>query len=149
MTREELVLGLRKAADIFEQHPELPMPLLGVDISMYVCTREDMATIMRALGGADKSMDDYHFKVTRTLAGSMSYGVNICAVAYREAVCTRRVVATTTILAKPARTVELPAEPEKVIEKVEWECPDSILAPADQASELREMVAAQPAGAQS
>lgn len=129
MTREQKIQGLRDAADLYERHPELPMPH-DIDLNGYVYgdnAREQLATVVRLLGRTRKNYVSDTLYFERVLAGTAGLGVRISVGVEREKVC-RRIVKTETVPAKPARTVEIPAEPEKVVEKVEWECSEPLLA---------------------
>lgn len=123
--------GLRAFAAILEQHPEIPLPYEGraSAITIHYLYGDDprgaMAAAVRAIpcAWAKTSNDDY-FDVQGEL-----FGLKIVLTAYRDQVCTRRVIGTHEI------TEEVP-DPDapmvtvtRVVEDVEWDC-GSLLAPA-------------------
>ncbi len=110
MTGKEFSAGLRAIADWYDEHPEAPVPYaprIGVSADDNV---ETARSIARMLGKADKAFSDSTFSLSRTFGG-----VILDFVFWRSAVCTKRVVGTKTIPAKPAA-------PERIEEVVEWDC---------------------------
>lgn len=131
-----LTAALREAADLLEQHPDLPyqpyitsrtngrahlawyLPLPHLTGSDLDTQKADAATIVRALGGTwDKSepsaeSDSFNFTQKR---GRLELTVQVD----RPAVCERVVTGTETVTV-PGR----PAEPERTVERevVEWRC---------------------------
>lgn len=112
---------LRLIADFFEQHPELPTPLVP-DIIIYAQSKDDALKAAR-LPGARKSYDD----TTLWINVSLSDAVVLKFFTYRQTVCT----------AKRVEKVLQPAQAERWFEKVvEWDC-HPLLKPDDVDSEAQ------------
>lgn len=121
--RELFINGLREAADFFENHPQLQVPM-DRSFTVYGIKGADLATFAKAFGKCDKVTDEYSFQLVHTLPS----GFNLNTYTSRENVC-KRVLVNTEII--PAHII--PAIPEKMVEETtrnvyEWECPESILA---------------------
>lgn len=113
--------GLRKIADLIDEHPELPLPFYGADgnsLSWFVYDTAHLALLLDAMEGQrHKDYGTYFADVKGHVAG-----VLVEAHIPREQVCERRVVGT--------ETVELPdpealaAVPKIAVERdvVEWTC---------------------------
>lgn len=112
--RADKIAGIRLFVDWLEQHPEVELPVSLTDISQYVFTRHELATIAKALGKASKSPSDDYFGVERTF-GEISYR----AFTERDKVC-RAVVVGTELVPEEVR----PAYERKI---VEWQCDDPLL----------------------
>lgn len=136
--REAYILRLERTANLLKQNPEIPAPSVGtygVMWHLYTWEHEDVravaATIRRLLGGKwDKKADEGRGRMEFT---HDDYKITVD----REAVCTRRIVATEKVTlpavkAQPARTVER--------EVVEWDC-EPLLAARENA-DVRESVSA-------
>ncbi len=109
--REELVKGLRAAADFFEQHPDFPMPYGDCNFDLFVGSKQELREVTRGTGAWDKVAEGTYFML-RKMFGPVKIDVNIS----RDQVCERIVVGTTVI----------PARPEEVVENVEWRCSESL-----------------------
>ena len=129
---QSVTTALREAADLLDQHPDLPQPYItsssdgSVRLNWYLNIHVDdladqkalAAAIVKAVGGAwTKDANDYdggRFSFTQA-RGLLWFNVQT----QREAVCERVVTGTETVLV-PAK----PAEPERTIERetVEWRC---------------------------
>jgi len=112
MTREEFINGLREVARFLERHPEMPTPTCPLTVNVFVDTKEELAALAR-FGPWQKKGDDNYFYFTRDI-GALSYDVNI----NRKKICHRVVVGTEVV----------PAQPEKIVEKVQWVCVEPLLA---------------------
>jgi hypothetical protein len=105
---------LRLLADWYEQHPEAKPPDL-TRIHDYRFTAKELASVRRALGGRwDKRPEDAHFFFTQQIVPGVEYGL----FSLREAVCTRRVIGTETVLEPDPDAPMI----EVVREIVEWDC---------------------------
>ena len=123
-THKEYADGLRAVADFYESHPEIPLPY-DTDISNgSVDTKEEAATIMRALGSCSKNYSDYYFVLAKNFGP-----IKMQFIFTRHKVCVRKVIGVETIEAEfvPAHTI-----PAWTKEIVEWEC-EAILEPANAA----------------
>lgn len=118
MTAPEYARGLRAIADWYEAHPDMPIPHTD-QIGVYGVqeTKEEAARIASALRPCHKVHEGEFFKLTRDFDG-----LTLKFVFMREAVCRRRVVGHRII----------PAQEERVVEMVEWECEPSILGAVEQ-----------------
>jgi hypothetical protein len=109
--RADFIQGLRECADFMERHPLIPTPY-GHAINAFVNTKEQLAAIARSTSWA-KGYDDNYFWLKKTFSGDITLEVNT----NRERICRRVVVGTKVI----------PAQPEKVVEQVEWVCDEGLL----------------------
>src|SRR6266542_2791149 len=99
MDRKELIDGLRMVADLYEKHPNRPLPPMWLDISVLADTREQAADAMRILGSVEKGYYDNVVQLAHQMNPSVRF--NVCL--YREQVCR-----------KITRQVTVPATAEKV-----------------------------------
>lgn len=114
--REKYVQSLRAAADFLEAHPEVPVPFqqqLGwwcseIPFGDGEPTGSDgVKALVQAAPHVTKRYEDKDLWVTYDLGSiSLNYGCK------RDAVCERVVTGTRVI----------PAEPERVVEVLEWRC---------------------------
>ena len=124
MEAEDFVASLRKLADLYEAHPDLPAPA-DLNVLVYCGAdtpdeqRRNMARIARTLRHALKEYDDY-FNLTYPLGDGMKLQFYVP----RETVCRRVVVGKRTI---PAQA----AQPEREVEEVEWVCDEAALLNGD------------------
>ena len=116
---------LRALAAWYEEHLDAPSPASQVKIHVSATTddKETAARFARALAPCRKEHGNSLFILARDFGR-----IELRFIFWRSAVCTRKVVGIKVVPAKPARTVELPAEPERTEEVVEWDC-SSILDP--------------------
>jgi len=114
MNGTDYARGLRAIAEWYEAHPDMPVPYAN-EINVYGVkeTREEAARIALALASCRKEHDGNLFKLVRDFDG-----LQLRFVFMRGAVCTRRVIGQRLV----------PAQPERVIEVVEWDCEPSLLA---------------------
>lgn len=129
-TRSEYVDGLRQLADFIEAHPELP-GLLHCRAGIYLwgdSAKAELAVAAMAMGTAAKRADDFYFGVEK------SFGPVVLSVkAGRDNVCERVVTGTkTTEYLVPPEGVEM-VKKTHTEDIVEWVCPPSLLALADEA----------------
>lgn len=140
--RTAFTAGLREIADWLDAHPEVPVPYLGSyvpgnprpSMPIYLrepysfeegmpSVREQMATIARAMGKANKAPGGVEgtFIVSRSFAGLAVY-----AQADREEVCERVVLGTRDVTEEVPDPEALKAVPKvivtKTVEDVEWRC---------------------------
>ncbi len=120
--RAEFIAGLYELADWFYSHPECPLP--GVcTVDLFAHSKEDFLEMRRKAGVTDKvSVGDW-MAFRKEFSGGVRLDINIS----KQNTCERVKIGEKVIEAKPARTVELPAEPEHVEELYEWRCPETIL----------------------
>lgn len=137
--RDAYTSGLRKLADLLDQHPDLPLPSVGrgggtppVRIDFFGDdAREAMAAAARAIPGP----------LTKRVWGDGAYfaldaqldGLTVALDAERDVVCERVVTGTrkvTKTVPDPAVVVPM-VEVTETVEDVEWRC-GSVLAGADQ-----------------
>lgn len=132
MTTDAITTALREAADLLDQHPDLPAPYIvsrgddTVDLNWFLTIdTDDLAEqkrlavlIVKAIGGTwDKDAGDWGGGTFRFVQRRGLLGLDVQT--KREAVCERLVVDTET------RTVPaVEAQPERVetVEVVEWRC---------------------------
>ena len=115
--RKEYVKGLRDLADWYEAHPEIELPYEPVHDNYAVNSKEDAASVIRALGRCDKEYSGNLLTISRQFGP-----IKAKFVFYREAVCRKVVVGTREV---PEQVI--PAQPEEVIpahveEITKWEC---------------------------
>lgn len=106
--------GLREMADWLERHPEYVVTWNPVTINLFPADKDDLAEFVRAAGRSSKEWTN-DWLIVSVAFGPHKIDANLS----REQVC-RRVV---------TGTKEIPAQPARVEEIVEWVCDEpSILA---------------------
>jgi hypothetical protein len=120
--RTDYIRGLREMADWLEAHPDVPAPCSDI-FNVFVKDKERFLEVRRAAGLSNKSGDANYVYFYKVFSGDIRLEINI----KKELTCERVKVGEKVIPAKPARTIELPAEPEKREEVFEWRCPESLL----------------------
>lgn len=134
--RTQLIAGLRAMADWYEARPNLPSGY-SCDLILWTHSKQELAAVIRECGTLEKS----YTKEEESVRLRKRFGpIEFRLLAHKVDTCDRVKVGEVIEPAKPARTLELPAEPEKVVEKFEWRCHESILAtsqpaPAEQPAE--------------
>jgi len=127
-TRAAYISGLRKLADLLEQHDELPLPYEGsspglarrMTFFFLGDPRDVFVKAARALPGRlDKEVTDDTYRVTASLDG-----LHVEAVAYRNDVCERVVTGTREVTRTiPDPNIKAPlVEVTETVEDVEWVC---------------------------
>lgn len=131
---------LRDLADWYESHPSVPEPY-GLDSKKLTCysftTADKSKEILRALGPFKKDYpedDDKYFNAVVEIGGR-----ELCFTFYRDRVCQPKVVGTRHVEAQLipesySQSRVIAAHDEDVIE---WDCSDSVLAPAGAAGDNR------------
>lgn len=109
--RQAFIAGLRQLATFYEQQPAIEAPY-GLMVNVSVSTRETMARYARLTSWAKRYLDAW-FCLVKEFSGGVTLELNI----ERGHVC-RRVVTGTKVV---------PAQPEQVVEEVEWVCDDALL----------------------
>jgi hypothetical protein len=122
-TREELIDGLRKAADFYEQHPEVPTPSHAMLDAYYFSdnAKNTLAAAARALGRSTKQFSEHLFYLT----AEPWPGIRMDFTTDRENVC-RKITVCRLVPAEPERIV--PASPEHIEQVVTWECDEPLQA---------------------
>ena len=121
-TQKKNSQGLREIADFYDAHPELKLPY-NDNISVYNLKGEELADFARAMGKAEKVVDDWSFQLVKTFPS----GRTLRTYTGRENVCERVVVGTETVAAQLIPAKEAVLIPATTKEVVEWRCPESIL----------------------
>lgn len=117
---KSLIDGLRQAADFLEVNGGVGKVFSEFTLSIQCKNADEMIQRTRGIGQCDKVAFGEYFMLRKSLRPGMfiDWWVD------REKVC-ERIVTTEVLPALPERT--LPAEPERVVEKVTWSCPESLL----------------------
>ncbi len=126
--RAEFIAGLYELADWFYSHAECPIPC-QCQVDIFAHSKEQFLEMRRQAGCTEKATVGDWMIFRKKFSGGVRIDINIS----KENTCRRIKIGERTVEAKPARTVELPAEPEHVEEIYEWRCPEAILS----AEELR------------
>lgn len=116
--RRALVQGLRDVATFIETHPDIPTPVVN-PMNVFCDDKQAMAKAVRALGSAQKHVNDDWFFVRRSF-GPVELDLN-CR---RDLVCERMVIGKKIIA----------AQPEREVDDVIWDC-GAILDGVEQVSE--------------
>ena len=124
--RASYISGLRKLADLLEQHADVILPtdgsLLPLSFSAWGEDARDQAAIFaRAFPGKlDKEVDENYFRLTGRIDG-----LKVQFVANRHQVCERKVIGTRTVTSEiPDPDYDVPTVVvEHEVEDVEWVCP--------------------------
>lgn len=111
--------GFRALAAWLEQHPQ-PF-LCPQTIHILPPTKKSFAEAVRGVGGVQKKVGDTWYYCAKRFGT-----IEVCWALQREHICERVVIGTQTVPAEPEKV--LPAMPERVVEIVEWKCPESIFA---------------------
>lgn len=117
MKHSEFTDSLRKIANFYDEHPEVPLP--HTNRLVITPDAEDFPGIARAFGECEKVFDgpnEYDFFRLVKKFGAIS----LHAIEYRKNVCEKTVVGTHEVYHKA-----VPAYTE-IVEEVEWKC-DPIL----------------------
>lgn len=121
--RQAVIDAHRHVASLLEEHDDLPLPIVCGDAkikwSLYSWECPDgipamVAHIRRTIGGKWDKAEVNDYGTERMRFSTPGYEIEV----HREAVCTRRVVGSTTVT-KPA--ISLPERTETT-EIVEWDC---------------------------
>lgn len=121
--REATIAAHRHVASLLETHPDLPMPFVRSNgtiwwtLYSWDCPDGEaamVALIRRTIGGRWDKREQNTYGSDEMVFSRPGYEIKV----KREAVCTRRVVDTKTVV-KPA--INLPERTETV-EIVEWDC---------------------------
>lgn len=133
MKKQEYVDALRELANYVEAK-DFPDTITGWwsterrdvfdPFTLYINARNpiDFGTLCSSLGSFEKVVTDYSTGAEVKLSSGMKVHVSIS----REQVCRKKVVGTKIVPAKEEEII--PAEPEREVEIVEWECPESFIA---------------------
>jgi len=117
--RAERLESMRKLTDFLEAHPDLPLPstfVLHYPQWINCPTLKDLQHAIRMFPKTRRSeLDGSEFIVQATPPDG--WKMNIHLVCPRSLICTRRQVGERIV----------PASPERVVPKYEWDCPDSVL----------------------
>lgn len=121
--RTEFIAGLREMADFFDARPDLKTPSqhIKTNINLFAKDKAELLELRRQMGNVVKrewgTFNEY-IALRKAFRGGFSIDVNIL----KDNTCERVKIGEEVVPAKPARTIELPAEPEKTVEKYEWHC---------------------------
>lgn len=134
--RAAYIDGLRQIADFLEANPDVNLPHMSSyqtgkyedTLNIYIVQgnqKDQLATIARAMGRAEKVMDGELVRVFRRFAG-----IALVAQAHRDQVCERVVTNTREVIeevpdpeALAAATASVPLVPvARIEETVEWRC---------------------------
>ena len=111
---EGLIVSLRRLADFLEQKPQPELYMIGP--IRYVASKEELAKAVKEVGGKlTKEVSYWNFDMVKDL-GALKFHIR----ASRDDVCTKVVKGTRTI-------PEVPYQPERVVEDVEWVCPEVLM----------------------
>lgn len=124
MTRTlgNFVSGLRELAELYEGHPELPLPTENCfNVWLYGSQEEILAQLRifaRAFGRAEKEVIGDSFFVMKREFGSVRLEVNV----NRETVCVPRIVGKKKVMVKEVTQPAVVTEVEKEVDVIEWDC---------------------------
>ena len=115
MTQSEYATGLRRLANFYEGHPEVPIPRHGElgEIDFSIASKSELVAVLRGFGGHWERSQGSH---SGLVYFTQSFGsFTLRAYVDQARVCTPRVVGQRVIPAQPATE-------ERVEDVVEWEC---------------------------
>ena len=115
--RQEFIRGLRDAATFFETVKGVPIPPGGLQVNLFVNTREELVAVARAHPAWAKGYNNNYMWLRVSFSGEVCLDVNI----EREKVCRKIVHGTRT-------------EPARIVEDCEWICEDALLADIEKTS---------------
>lgn len=112
-TTQEFAAALRRLADFYDEHPDVPTPAepLHVNIVSVREEKREVERLARLLAPVSKLMEDSLFVLSKDFGG----GLCLRVLFWRRTVCTRRVIGIKRIPAEPA-------QPARNVEEVEWDC---------------------------
>ena len=119
MNGQEYARGLRAIANWYEAHPDMPIPQEKISVTRVKETKEEATRIIEALKPCQKEWDSDFFRLTRDFDG-----LRFEVIFMRSAVCTRRVIGHRVV----------PAQEERIVEVVEWDCEPALLAKPEEES---------------
>jgi len=106
---------LRTVADFFDDHPELEHPGSYQSFHVFV-SKKDLPRIARILGTFEKRVcDNWFFLIKRIGSAEIHFNCS------RKESCTQVVVGKKTI-----KVPKVVVEEEKVVDDIQWVCPDSV-----------------------
>ncbi len=121
---KDFIKGLRRMADWLEKNGETLHPVIyPITVNILGSSLHELSAKAKSFGRSKKLYQDQFF----VLRKSFGKNVNVDLFSLREVVCERVLVSSEVI---PAHTIPATHEiqvPERVEEKYEWRCPDSIL----------------------
>jgi hypothetical protein len=127
---ENFVAALRELADLYESHPELPIPAastLWLNVFLWDqdpnVAKPKLAAIARAVAPARKNSSDDWFSIRKDIGGSwddVKGAIRVDFNAVRKAVCTPRVVSIEHV---PEKVIPEQVIPARDVEVLEWDCP--------------------------
>jgi hypothetical protein len=129
MKKSEYVAALRELADYVDarEWPEKIQGWLGPqdtfdapNLVFSTKNKTEFGLLCASLGKFEKTRNEYTTGATATLES----GVKILVTANRDVVCRKIVVGKKTV---PATEERIEAQPEREIDVVEWECPESFI----------------------
>jgi hypothetical protein len=121
--RQQYAKHLREVADFFEEHEDVPIPVLHVRFDLFNLPVSAVPQVARAFGSLKKEyIGDSFFVLKRKFGELLSIEANW----NREQVCTRVVVGQKTVAEKVPTAYETV---NKTVDVVEWRCTDPVLAP--------------------
>ncbi len=142
MRKQEMIDGLSEILAAIEK-PEFPedgtFTLSWSGVRVAYAKAEDFGRAAGAMGGFEKGASDLYLNAIRNI-GQIDFEVYI----ERSVTCKKIVKGTKTIPAQPERvtTYITAAVPERIVEDVEWVCPDSFVALAGAESQVPSGVSA-------
>lgn len=133
MTKTEYVQALRELADYVDAR-EWPEKIQGwcgpqdtfslPSLTISARNKTEFGLLCTSMRSFTKSRSEYHTGAEHTLPS----GVQVLVLADRDVVCRKVVVGKRTV---PASERIVEAVPEREVEIVEWECPESFIALAE------------------
>ena len=121
----EFITNLRLLADFYEQHPSLPRPDFPSQ-AWLSGGKEELARVAKELGTFEKEVDDNFFQLVKQIGTlKLKFGD------WRYQVCEKVVVGTEKKIVKKQIREPLYEDVEEEVEKTEWKCPGSLLAPQE------------------
>jgi hypothetical protein len=121
--RQKYANNLRELAQFFEDHEDVPIPILHVRFDLYSLPVDSVGAIARAFGSLKKEYIGDSFFVLKKFFGEK---LSIEANWNRETVCKAVVVGQKQVKERVAVAYE---EQIKTVDVVEWRCTDPVLAP--------------------
>lgn len=137
--QDDTLRGVIEVAQWLLDHPEVPIPAtLGTSNHTYwISTIDDgqlidvpatMGELVKRIGSCDKQVSPYAFKLVKEFEHA-----NLVIAADREQVCTPKVVGRKkvrkSVVVRPEETAYVDVE----VDDIEWDCPPSLLASAENA----------------
>ena len=118
--------GLRKIADWYEANGDTPLikdTSPHFNLNLFAWSKEEFAKKAKAFGSSEKVNDGSYYILRKQFSESVRIDLNI----QHDSICERVLVSEEVIPEHVIPAVPETIVPERVEQKYEWRCPDSVM----------------------